>query len=245
MNASARKILIGLITNKEFVKRYINMFPKGLFLGEIGAGVVEKWCFKYFNKYGEAVGRNIQHAYNKAVENKTLGKDELEFIELLLTSLSNEYDNNSSSVDYLIDEAVDYANKCNLEALKSNIDYALDSGKIQDALNAYEKFKKVEKGEALPVISLYDDKKVTELALKKSAEPFLHSMSKDPFLEEVFSQIVPSEYTIYRGRSKSAKSYGGYAIAIQALIQKKNVAIFSLGDLNESMAVKRLVGLLL
>ena len=245
MNASARKILIGLITNKEFVKRYINMFPKGLFLGEIGAGVVEKWCFKYFNKYGEAVGRNIQHAYNKAVENKTLGKDELEFIELLLTSLSNEYDNNSSSVDYLIDEAVDYANKCGLEALKSNIDYALDSGKIQDALNAYEKFKKVEKGEALPVISLYDDKKVTELALKKSAEPFLHSMSKDPFLEEVFSQIVPSEYTIYRGRSKSAKSYGGYAIAIQALIQKKNVAIFSLGDLNESMAVKRLVGLLL
>ena len=55
MNASARKILIGLITNKEFVKRYINMFPKGLFLGEIGASVVEKWCFKYFNKYGDVV----------------------------------------------------------------------------------------------------------------------------------------------------------------------------------------------
>ena len=109
MNTSARKILIGLITNKEFVKRYINKFPKGLFLGEIGAGVVEKWCFKYFNKYGDVVGRNIQHAYNKAVENKTLGRDELEFIELLLTSLSNEYDNNSSSAEYLIDEAVEYA----------------------------------------------------------------------------------------------------------------------------------------
>ena len=206
MNSSARKILIGLITSTEFVKRYINLFPKGLFLGDIGAGIVEKWCVNYFNKYNEAVGRNIQYAYQKSVENKSLGKDELEFIEILLSSLSNEYDRSSSSVEYLIDEAIEYANKKQLETLKSNIDYALDTGKVQDAINAYEKFKKVEKGDVLPVISLYDDKKVTELALKKSAEPFLHSMSIDAFLEEVFSQIVPSEYTIYRGRSKSAKS---------------------------------------
>lgn len=245
MNTNAREILIGLITNKDFIKRYIALFPKGLFLGEIGAGVVEKWCLKYFEKYGEAVNRNIQHAYTKSVENKSLSGEELEFIELLLSSLSKESDNSTVSTEYLIDEAVEYANKRNLENLKSNIDYALDSGKIQDALSAYEKFKKVEKGEALPVISLFDNNKVSELALKKSAEPFLRPLTANPFLEEVFSQIVPSEYTIYRGRSKSAKSFGGYAIAIQAMLQKKNVAIFSLGDLNESMAVKRLVGLLL
>ena len=245
MNTNAREILIGLITNKDFIKRYIALFPKGLFLGEIGAGVVEKWCLKYFEKYGEAVNRNIQHAYTKSVENKSLSGEELEFIELLLSSLSKESDNSTVSTEYLIDEAVEYANKRNLENLKSNIDYALDSGKVEDALKAYEKFKKVEKGESVPVVSLFNTAKVSELALKKSAEPFLHSLTDNPFLEEVFSQIVPSEYTIYRGRSKSAKSFGGYAIALQAMLQKKNVAIFSLGDLNESMAIKRLVSLLL
>ena len=72
MNASARKILIGLITNPDFIKRYIELFPNGLFKGDIGSGIVERWCLNYFNKYKTAVGRNIQHAYTKAVENKSL-----------------------------------------------------------------------------------------------------------------------------------------------------------------------------
>lgn len=245
MNASARKILIGLITNTEFIKQYIEKFPNGLFRGDIGSGIVERWCLNYYNKYKTAVGRNIQHAYIKAVENKSLDKAELEFIELLLPSISKESDTEAVSTEFLIDEALEYANKRGLENLKANLDYALTNGKVEDALAAYEKFKKVEKGEELPVISLYDTEKVSELTMKKSAEPLLHTMTHDAFLEEVFSQIVPTEYTIYRGRSKSAKSFGGYAIAIQALIQKKNVAIFSLGDLNESMSMKRLVGLLL
>ena len=182
IDTNARKILIGLITNKDFIKKYLQLFPKGLFLGEIGAGVVEKWCIKYYEKYGEAVNSNIKHAYDKSVANKSLGGEELEFVEILLSSLSSESDTSTATTEYLVDEAVEYANKRNLENLKSNIDYALDSGKVEDALKAYEKFKKVEKGESVPVVSLFNTAKVSELALKKSAEPFLHSLTDNPFL---------------------------------------------------------------
>lgn len=238
---SIRKILIGLVRNTDFVKEYVSVFDEPVFKGVLGVSWIERWCTGFFNKYGECVGSNITVAYDKAVRNKSIDPEELKYIETLLTSISIQSDSEeSSTVDYLMDLAQAEANRRRVEALKDHITEALDKEDVTAALSAYEQFKKVERGEALPEVDLLNDPdKVAELALSKESRAPL--IGHNAFEKEVFPLLVPGNLVFYRGRSKGLKSYGAYSIACSYALNKMNTVIFGLGDLSEADSIKRLI----
>lgn len=239
--ASVRQLLIAMITDKEFMKEYISNFENPIFKGELGSATIEKWCRAYFVKYGEPVGSNISIAYDKAVRGKSLSQEELQYVENLLTSISRESDEQDASpTAYLMDLAYAEVNRRSINNLKEHIEDALEKDDVDSALSAYEKFKKVERGEVLPELDLLNDAdKVAELALSKDSRPLL--MGRNAFEKEVFPLLLPGELIFYRGRSKGLKSYGAYSIALSYIMNKQNTLIFGLGDLSEASSVKRLI----
>lgn len=244
---SVRKILIGLVTDAEFLSEYTKLFPEPIFKSILGARTIEKWCLNYYNKYSAPISVNIGVMYDKSVQGKWLTPEELQYVEALLTSISNESDTKESTpVDYLLDLAVAEANAIKLKDLHERVEDGLERGSVKDALEAYEQFKKYERGEELPRVNLLEDgDKVAELVLASGVEPFLKPNPNSPYEREVFSQILPNEYTILRAKSKGFKTFSIYNLALSAILQKKNVLLFSLGDLNLQMSIKRLIGLLL
>lgn len=242
-----RTILIGLITNKEFLKEYTAKFPQPLFSGMLGVSTIEKWCRKYFEKYGEPVNQQIQNAYDSAVRSKRLSPEELEYVERVLSSISEQSDNTEQPpTSFLMDIAVDAANQINLDKLQITIEDCLDKNDVAGSLKAYENFKKVERGEELPKLDFLNDAdKLAEYTTAPGAESILIPRPDDAYEKEVFAQIVNSEYTMLKARAKGFKTFAIYNLAIRAILQKKSVLLFSLGDLNAQMSCKRLMGMFL
>lgn len=142
---SARQILIGLITNTEFCKEYFNKFTEPVFKGVLGASLIEQWCKSYFLKYSKAIGSNIQVGYDKCVRSKSQSPEVLQYVEMLLSSLSNESDiKEQPPVQFLMDLAITEANKNRLVELRDILDDALEKENTHSALEAYEKFKRIE-----------------------------------------------------------------------------------------------------
>lgn len=242
MNSSenVRKVLIGLITNKAFIEEYVKIFDEPVFKGELGTGLIEKWCLAFYNKYGEPVNNAISVAYDRVVQSKSVSPEELLYVETLLASLSNQSDTDSTPVDFLIDLAVTEANRRRLERAKSEIDAALEKEDVERGIQAYERFKQVERGQALPKVSLIDDvSKVSDLALSKDAMPFLRA--KNDYEKEVYTQLIPGELSFFRAKTKGKKSYAAYEIALSSAIARENTLIFGLGDLSEADSIKRLM----
>ena len=114
-NESMRKILIGLITDKNFVKEYIKTFPEAQFKGMVGVSLLEKWSRAYYLKYGDAMKSNVRVALDRMIQGKRIGEDDLRYIEMLLQSLSAESDaEEATPVEYLLDLAVQEINRINL-----------------------------------------------------------------------------------------------------------------------------------
>lgn len=244
---SVRKILIGLITNAEFCKEYMKRFPEPIFAGVLGVGLVERWCRNYYNKYNTPIKENISVGYDKCVRNKTQSPEALRYVEMLLQSMSKESDTTEQPpLEYLIDLAVAEANKSHLTALKDQLEDALDRDDPSTALEAYERFKRVEKGEELPKFNLLEDiNAVIQKVQAVGAEYVLKPSIQSAYEKEFFIQPVRSEYVIYKAKAKGYKTFAMYYTALRAAMQKKNVLLFSLGDLSESMSLKRLFSLLL
>lgn len=235
-----RKILIGLVTQKTFVAEYVKTFEEPVFKGELGTGLIEKWCINYYKKYGEAVGSNISVAYDTVVRKKSCSPEELSYVERLLNSLSVESESTETPVEFLLDLAVVEANRRRLEVIRDEIDAALEKEDVDKATQAYERFKRVERGQELPKLSLVDDvDKVAELALSKESQPFLRA--RNDYEKEVFTQLIPGELSFFRAKTKGKKSFAAYEIALYSAIARENTLIFGLGDLSESDSTKRLV----
>jgi hypothetical protein len=145
-----------------------------------------------------------------------------------------------------MDISVDEANSARLAVLRNKLEEGLDKNDIEGTLKAYEQFKKVERGEELPKIDLLNDEdKLVECTTAPGAESILIPRPDDAYEKEVFAQIVNSEYTMLKARAKGFKTFAIYNLAIRAVMQKKSVLLFSLGDLNMQMSCKRLMGLFL
>lgn len=241
---NVRSILIGLVTNKDFIEKYLEIFEEPVFKGELGTGLIEKWCLSFYKKYGTPVGQTISNAYDRAVREKMCSPEELQYIERLLMSLSDAHDSFTVPTDYLVDIAVEEANRKRLERVQAEVDTALEKGDVSRATEAYERFKRVERGQELPKLSLIDDvDKVADLAMSKDASPFL--IPHNAYEEEVFNQLIPGELSFFRAKTKGKKSYAAYEIALCSAISRESTLIFGLGDLSEADSTKRLVSMLL
>lgn len=135
-----RRAVTGLIVSTEFCNEVV---PK-LFLEYFTNSYLRKvadWCLDFYSKYNAAPSRHIQDIYDD--NKKKLESTEAELISKLLVSLSDQYEESSLNVDYLVESTINYFRRRELEIHKNNISVLLEDGKIDEAEQEVARFQAV------------------------------------------------------------------------------------------------------
>ncbi len=141
-----RKILIGLITSTEFLKKVKPIWNISL-LESVTAKRLATWIWEYFDKYNEAPGKGIEAIYLSKVRDNKIPKDIAEEIEQdILPSLSKEFVKEGVDTQFLFDETEKYFNERHLRLLSQTIEGLVGEGKTEDAVELIRSFKPIESG---------------------------------------------------------------------------------------------------
>lgn len=234
-----RKIIIGLITNTEFLKQIQDDWNNE-YLESNTARTLSLWCWEYFRKYKKAPKRNIEIIFIKKLKK---GLDEnfaSEMEEEILPELSNEYEKETYHLDALLDETRKYFTERQLTIHKETLETLLEKNEIENAVSHMENFRLKSFGNE-DGLDLADK----EIILPKLKEVFdtnlehlikfpgaLGSFWNDSFIRGGFVSLLAPE--------KRYKSWMLLEFMMRALRQNKKVAFFQAGDMTENQQLMRI-----
>src|ERR1051326_4330165 len=127
--AIERQILIGFITNKDFLLRISPKWDRS-FLQSKYSQQIASLCVKFSTQYSQAPNKNIIPIFQEWSQNKQ-DKNTISLMERFLGSLSNEYDSTeTTNTEYLIKLAESHFNSVRLYNLKEEISQCLEKGEV-------------------------------------------------------------------------------------------------------------------
>lgn len=143
-----KKILIGMIVSTNFcleISRKINV----KYFRTDYSRKIAKWILDYFKKYKIAPSKHIKDIFE--TEEEKLKEEEADLIKRFLKELSNRYEEekdditieNNINVPYLMDQTIEYFKERSLIICKEKIESYLSLGKIGEAEEVIQNYKKV------------------------------------------------------------------------------------------------------
>jgi hypothetical protein len=104
---------------------------------------VARWCFDHLERCGRAPGTaHLTSVFFAAVKADQLGKDEAEFIEAILTNMSDRYgDGSEFDVKFAYNQALAYFGRRALEQHTEQLRDFLDRGQVDEAAAAARSFR--------------------------------------------------------------------------------------------------------
>lgn len=231
-----RQILIGMITNRTVLAGVCSEWERDLF-GSKWSNIISKMCRQYFDKHGEPPGKNIHPMFERWAARS---KDEstIKSMEMLFEYLSEEYrQSEEANADYILDQARIHFNEVRARRLADDIDNDLTNNDVDKALEKVEQFRKssVNMGKWISVLEdmeawrkAYDNKTINLIKYPGDLGRFFgQSLGRDSFI----GLQAPEKY---------GKSFWLYDMAWRALLQKRRVAYFVIGDMSEHQVMKRI-----
>ena len=236
--STERQILIGMITNSEFLRDIQQIYKRQYFSGSYSV-LIAKWCIGYYKKYAQAPGIHIRDIFKNAVRDKTL-KDEsrIQTIEKFLSHLSKEFERSDKfNAKFMLEQARQYFNSQLINALTQQAEQLRKEGKDSEASDLLESYKRIEITEN-NIVSLKTSKKLINAFHDDGSKPLfllpgdIGKMMNDEFLRESFIGIM--------GPEKIGKTWLLLWIAKQAAKQRCNVLFVQAGDMSEMQQLRRL-----
>src|SRR5690606_35954453 len=115
MDYMERYIITGLIVSREYIDR-IRKFWDLSFIESPELRQIGAWCIEYYDKYSKAPDSFIEAIYLDKLRTGAIHGSEAQYIEEILTSLSDEYGRGEKfNVAYLYDQTVKYFKARRLE----------------------------------------------------------------------------------------------------------------------------------
>lgn len=233
----ARKVLLGLATDasvcasiaplwdgKGFSSRWENLF----------AG----WAIKHYLKYGKPVGRDIGGYYDRWCE-KNRDEDVQDAVARLVEAVSSTVKSKqkAGSPEFLIDAAQELLNRTKLDQLREEVQAKIAHGDVDEAMEAVQKFRRVEIGAGAP-IQLFKGGSVVKAAFDNISEVLVKW--PQPALRQFFgTAFARGEFVCFMAGEKTGKSFMLQEVAYQAITQGNNVAFFEVGDQTKSQIIRR------
>ena len=230
------QILIGLITDRQVASVIAARWEKqGLFKSK-WSNIVGEWAVDYFNSYGTPIARNIESIFEDWAESYDDEKS-IELISRLLDKASNEYEQSGSiNAPFVIDLADKYFNKVRLERLKESLEARLDLDDLEGAEKVASQLQQRIEMSASNGIDLFDESLIDEtfeaaqqdiIKLPQGLGKFFrHTLTRDSFIA-------------FEAPDKRGKSMWLLHIAWLALMQRKKVAFFEVGDMTRPQFMER------
>lgn len=136
-----RRIATGFIVSSEFLRR-VYSFWRDEFLEAPELIKISRWALSYFEKYGTAPNRHIEDIYVRELQANNLEKSEAEYIERILSRISDEYERGEQfNAQYLFDRATEYFRTREYTRHNEQVQDLIDRGELAAAEAEHRAFK--------------------------------------------------------------------------------------------------------
>lgn len=235
-----RRIIIGLITSTKFLNQVKDIWSPKL-IGSSTAKRISGWCWEYYNEFNKAPGRNIEDIFFTKLQLDNIPKDIAEeFEEDILPGLSQEFEERSVNVKYLVKKTKKYFRKRSLSILQESIEAHLEKGEVKEAEQLASEYKPLltDKPKELD----FSNKESLFEAIDNAFNQKLQNVIYYPRqLGEFFNDhLIRGGLVGFLASEKRGKTWMLLDLAMRAIRQGKKVAFFQAGDMNETQQLLRL-----
>lgn len=228
-----RKIIIGLIVSTQYIQQIKDYWTVQLFESKT-AKRIAVWAMEYFEKYQKAPGKEFESIYYRKKENgKGLPKDLIEEMEeVILPGLSEEFENEEVNVDYLVDITKQYFNERHIRKNAEETLSLLDLGKPLEAEKNLRSFTAMAKDVNTWIdLNCENIHEKLHKAFTRSKEILIRFPGA--LGEFLNNQLVRGAFVALMAPEKRGKSFWLLEFAMRAVKNKKRVAFFQAGDMDE------------
>ncbi|MFA7538706.1 MAG: hypothetical protein WCY96_07100 [Candidatus Cloacimonadaceae bacterium] len=239
MDYMERYIITGLIVSREYIDR-IRKFWDLSFIESPELRQIGAWCIEYYDKYSKAPDSFIEAIYLDKLRTGAIHGSEAQYIEEILTSLSDEYGRGEKfNVAYLYDQTVKYFKARRLEMHNAQVDALIKAGRVDEAEELAQSFNSGIQEEEIGLDLASDDalnrveRAFSDISQRVITYPgALGEMWNDQLVRGAFFTLLAPE--------KRGKTFMLLELAMRAIRQKFNVAFFEAGDMTEAQILKRI-----
>jgi hypothetical protein len=231
-----RRILIGMIVDHTACGRISSKWGEQMFRSR-WADVVGGWCVDYFNKYSKAPGKQLQGLFDSWVE-RAKDKDTVSLVEKFLSSLSGEYEQlaQEANGDYIVDMAAKHFTKVRLQRTLEQAQGDLEDGKLEKAVERVSNFGTVQMGTGAAVDVLNDMTAMQQAFDEPAQDLFTYPGALGHFFR---GQMTRSAFVSFLAPEKRGKTFWLMDAGWRAMLARRKVAWFSLGDMSERQMLQR------
>jgi len=236
-NDVERRILIGMIVDTNVLARISVKWQPRSFKSK-WANIVAQWCLNYYQRYNKAPMKYIESLFEHWAT-KTKDETNVNLVSKFLTSLSDEYEDlkSDSNSDYVIDVAARYFNQVKIENLVEEIESDISQGHTEKAHDKLVGYHKIEMGVGSAIDVLQDVDVIRKAFDRDRAETLIKFSGA---LGEFFRDSLEREgFVSFMGKKGVGKSFWLQTIAYEAMLQRRKVAMFEVGDMGESQTMRR------
>lgn len=234
------KILLSMITDPLVLAKLTHLWD-----GKVGplstpqANLIGSWCIRHFNKYSTSPNSALRHYFDKWTQ-KNRSEAETALMEQHLSWLSSKSweDTPEMSSQQMIDEAADYIDSVKIRKLIELLTADMAVGDINKSRERLSTFVKTEIGEDeseeafcdIELDAVFDtpEKSLITFDGDGISNPDLHGLKKF-FMNE----LSPNHLIAFQAPEKGGKSFMLVEMAVQALLSRKRVAFFEVGDMSK------------
>lgn len=240
-NNLERSILVGLIVNDEVVSRIVtNLKSETKPFRSKWSDRIYGWCRDYFSKYGKAPRKHIQGLFESYAESSP-DEDSVGLIEKLLSSLDDDYKTLSREInaDFLVDQASRHFQKVQITNSLRKAETALGKDDLDEAAQLLASFTPVSFSSAATMKALTDLDRLREAFDSPDSEPLVRYPGA---LGQFFgAHLCRDAFISFLAPDKRGKSFFMLDLAWRAaIVDKRKVVYFSVGDLSEKQMWKRI-----
>ena len=232
-----RRILIGMIVDPVVLGRINSKWQPGAFRSK-WANIVAQWCLKYYQRYNKAPMRHLESLF-ETWSAKTRDKTNVELVSKFLASLSDEYEDlkSESNSDYVIDMTARYFNQVRMENLIEAVESDINDGHAEKAHHKLIGYNRIEMGVG-EGINVFQDVEAMKRAFDTEGREAL--ITFPGALGEFFKGALEREgFISFIGKKGIGKSFWLMTMAYEAMLQRRRVAMFEVGDMGESQTMRR------
>ena len=218
-----RTILIGMITNTDFLKKIRPLYKPEL-LTLPYAKAVASWCIEYYDKYDKAPFKDIKAVFESKKPQIRI-QEHLEMIDIFLSGLNDDYISSDFNTDPEIDRAIRYFKGISID----NLVERLRGYRIIEDYNQAEaqiaKYKRIENNFGTGVDVLNDPEGARESLIKREIDSVLEFPGE---LGKFLRPITAKDFVGFVGPAKRGKSFLLLEAAYLTFLNQKNVLFISL-----------------
>jgi hypothetical protein len=232
-----RQLLTAVIVDTTVLGRIASQWTDdGLFASKY-ANLIGTWCVKYYRQYGEAPNKAIENIFESWASKGRRDEETVGLIETLLNSLSDEYEQSKGvNSSYVIDIAERHFNMVRQQRLVSEIQADLDIGDLDASMDRVAKWGKVQVSSSSGIDPMLE-MDVWQAAFEESQEPLVvYPGALGAFLG---NSLQRDAFVAFTGPEKRGKSWWLQDIAWRAVMQRRRVAFFEVGDMSQNQILMR------